>query len=134
MSNIAILCVDDERVILDSLKRQLRRQFGSDYVYEMAESANEAWEVIEELIDDEVNVVVIVSDWLMPGMKGDEFLINVHQKYPNIVKILLTGQASSEAVARAQTEANLHRYLHKPWDEQDLISAITSGLNMTETV
>ena len=42
--------------------------------------------------------IIIVSDWLMPGMKGDEFLIQVHQKFPHIVKVLLTGQADSEAI------------------------------------
>lgn len=126
----AILCVDDEKVILDSLKRQLRRRLSSEFVYEMAESADEAWEVIEELMENGVNVVVIVSDWLMPGMKGDEFLIKVHEKYPHIVKILLTGQASPEAIERARLQAHLHRYLHKPWDEDELIGAILSGLDI----
>ncbi len=124
----AILCVDDEKVILDSLKRQLRRRFSGTFLYEMAESADEAWEVIEELMTDGVNVVVIVSDWLMPGMKGDEFLIKVHERYPHIVKIMLTGQASAEAVERAFQQAHLHSYLHKPWDEDELITAIQSGL------
>lgn len=130
MASAAILCVDDERVILDSLKRQLRRRFGNDYVYEMAESADDAWDIMQELVDDDVNVVVVVSDWLMPGMKGDEFLIKVHEKYPDIIKILLTGQADKQAVERAQNQANLHSYLHKPWHEDDLVTAITSGLNM----
>ncbi|NJP04255.1 MAG: response regulator [Chloroflexaceae bacterium] len=129
MSEAAILCVDDEKVILDSLKRQLRRRFGSKYVYEVAESADEAWEVMEELVDDGVQVVVIVSDWLMPGMKGDEFLIRVHEHFPGIVKILLTGQASADAVERAHQQANLHRYLQKPWNEEELVDAIATGLD-----
>lgn len=130
MASAAILCVDDERVILDSLKRQLRRRFGNDYVYEMAESADDAWEIMQELLDDDVQVVVVVSDWLMPGMKGDEFLIKVHEQYPDVIKILLTGQADDHAVERARNQANLHSYLHKPWLEDDLVTAITSGLNM----
>ena len=71
MSSAAILCVDDEIVILDSLKEQLKRYFGDRYIYEIAESAEEAWEVIEELHEDEIKILIIVSDWLMPGIKGD---------------------------------------------------------------
>jgi CheY-like chemotaxis protein len=128
MSEVAILCVDDEKVILDSLKRQLKRWFGNKYVYEMAESAADAWDVIEELRVDEINVVVVVSDWLMPGMKGDEFLIRLHERFPHVVTILLTGQADRHAVERTKQQANLHRFLNKPWNEEELYAAITSGL------
>jgi CheY-like chemotaxis protein len=128
MSKPAILCVDDEKIILTSLTRQLKQVFADNYIYEMAESADEAIEIIEELSNDNINVMVIVSDWLMPGMKGDEFLIRVHQKFPNVVKILLTGQADQTAIERATNEANLHSYLAKPWSEKELIESIESGL------
>lgn len=129
MSESAILCVDDEKVILDSLKRQLRKRFGNEYSYELAESADDALDVIDELVEDGVRVVVVVSDWLMPGTKGDEFLVNVHKRFPTIVKILLTGQADVAAIKRAREEADLHSYLSKPWSEEELFNAITSGLN-----
>ena len=128
MSDLAILCVDDEVVILDSLKEQLKRRFGSQYIYEVAQSAEEAWEVIEELQEDEVDVIVIVSDWLMPGTKGDEFLIQVHQKFPRLIKVMLTGQADETAIKNAQEKANLHACLYKPWTEQELSQIITSAL------
>ena len=128
MSDLAILCVDDEVIILDSLKEQLKRRFGDEYIYEVAESAEEAWEVLQELQEDNVDVIVIVSDWLMPGMKGDEFLIKVHQQYPQLVKIMLTGQAEETAIKRAKEEAELHACLHKPWTEEQLARIITSAL------
>jgi len=128
MSHAAILCVDDEMVVLDSLKIQLKKEFGDAYLYEMAESADEALEVIEELQEDSIEVLVIVSDWLMPGMKGDEFLIQVHQKFPKIIKVMLTGQADEDAIERAQNQANLHRCLYKPWDGKELIETIRTGL------
>lgn len=124
----AILCVDDEEIVLTSLKEQLQDHFGEQYLYEVAESAEEAWEVIEELYDDDVEVLVIVSDWLMPGIKGDEFLIAVHQKFPKTVKVILTGQADESAIERAKQEANLHSCLRKPWDVNELIETIRSGL------
>ncbi|MFB2916932.1 MULTISPECIES: response regulator [Aerosakkonema] len=128
MSNKAILCVDDELLILESLKEQLRRIFGNKYLYEVAESGNEAWEILHELQADDVEVLVIITDWLMPGMKGDEFLIKVHQKFPKIIKIMLTGQADATAIERAKKEANLFCCLRKPWTEQELAQTILSGL------
>lgn len=127
MSEKVILCVDDEEMILNSLGDQLRRHFGDQYVYEFAESADEALEVIDELNKEDVSIIVIVSDWLMPGMKGDEFLIQVHKKFPGIIKVMLTGHADAKAIERAQKGADLHRCLLKPWTEEDLIEAMTSG-------
>ena len=128
MPKHAILFVDDEKMILQSLKTQIKKHFGNRYTYEFAESGNEAWEVIEELHEENVKVLVLVSDWLMPNMKGDELLIQVHQKFPEIVKVMLTGHASEEAVNRARQQANLHRCLRKPWQEDELIETIASGL------
>ena len=128
MSVSAILCVDDEIVILDSLKEQLKRQFGDRFIYEVAESAEEAWEVIEELQKDDVKVIAIVSDWLMPGIKGDEFLIQIHQRFPKLVTVMLTGQANETAIERAKKEANLHACLYKPWTENELTQIITTAI------
>ncbi len=128
MSNKVILCVDDEEIILTSLRDQLENYFGDRYLYEFAESADEALEVIGELQLQALEILIIVSDWLMPGMNGDEFLIQVHRRFPGIVTVLLTGQADPDAIQRTQQEANLHRCLHKPWAEDDLIEALESGL------
>ncbi|MDY6937999.1 MAG: response regulator [Cyanobacteriota bacterium] len=128
MGKPVILCVDDEITILQSLKRQLYQAFENNYLYEMAESADEALEVIEDLLEEETDIIVIVSDWLMPGMKGDEFLIEVHKNFPKIVKILLTGQAEQEAIEQVKIKANLHQYLSKPWDDRELIDCIKSGI------
>jgi len=123
-----ILCVDDESSVLDSLKIQLRNAFADSYGYEMAESADEALELLSELHSDRAIVVVIVSDWLMPGIKGDELLIKIHQKFPNTIKVMLTGQADEEAIQRAIDQADLHACLSKPWNSEELIGTIKSGL------
>lgn len=124
----AILCIDDERIVLESLKGQLRKNFGSTYQYEFAESAEEGFEVIEELVKDGTQILIIVSDWLMPDLKGDDFLIAVHQKHPQIVKVLLSGQAADDAIKNAQEKANLHSFISKPWEEKELVEAIRTGL------
>lgn len=128
MSKPVILCVDDERVVLQSLRTQLQEAFGDTYLYEIAEDANEALDVINELNEEELSIILIVSDWLMPGMNGDEFLIRVHQQFPNIITIMLTGQADQVSIERAKEEANLHCCLFKPWSEEELVQTIKSGL------
>ncbi|MCG8362497.1 MAG: response regulator [Pseudanabaenales cyanobacterium] len=128
MSKPVILCVDDEKVILDSLKTQLKEAFGDTYQYEIAEDAKDALELIDELSEDKLSIILIVSDWLMPGMKGDEFLIQVHQRFPKVIKVMLTGQADDSAIDQAKIKADLHRCLYKPWSEAELIETIKSGL------
>lgn len=128
MLSKAILCVDDEVIVLDSLKEQLKRRFGNQYLYETAECVEEAWEIIEELQAEDIEILTIISDWLMPGVKGDDFLIQVHQKFPEIVTVMLTGQADQGAIDRAKQQANLYCCLHKPWSEEDLVKIISSAL------
>lgn len=128
MSNQAILCVDDERIVLLSLRDQITKNFAERYRYEFAESVEEAWEVIEELSVDQIEILIIVSDWLMPGMRGDQFLAQVHQKFPKIVTVLLSGQADAAAIERARQSANLYAYVPKPWEEDRLIDVIRNGL------
>ena len=116
MTRSAILCVDDEAIVLSSLKEQLRRRFGDRYLYETAASAEEAWTLIGELAEDGIGILMIISDWLMPGIKGDEFLAQVHDAHPDVLTVMLTGQAEARAIERAQREANLLACIHKPWD------------------
>ena len=130
MTEAAMICVDDETVILETLQEQISRHFGRQFVYEAAESADEALEIIEELDQDGVKILVIISDWLMPGMRGDEFLVQVHQKFGKIKTILLTGHAESSAIERAKSEGNLYCCIYKPWREEELIEIITKALEL----
>jgi CheY-like chemotaxis protein len=128
MEKGVLLCVDDEQIVLTALKDQLRRAFGSEFHIDVAESAEEALELLEELSEQGHTLLVIVSDWLMPGMKGDEFLIKAHQRFPTVVKIMLSGQAEQAAVDRARKEAGLHEFLAKPWNAEELVETINLGL------
>lgn len=131
MMDKVILCVDDEKTILSSVKTQLKKRLGDGFIIETAESAHEALEILDELADEDTAVMLIVSDWLMPGMKGDEFLIEVHNKFPAIVNVMLTGQADPEAVERAKKWANLYKVISKPWAEEELVHTIRTGLNIS---
>ncbi len=129
MTKPYILCVDDDKSILISLKAQLNHYLGDDFDFEFAECAEEAWEVIDELNAENKTISVIISDWIMPRIKGDEFLISVHEKFPKIVKLMLSGHAEEDAIKRATAEANLVACLGKPWDIEELVSIIRTNVS-----
>ncbi len=117
MSKPVILCVDDENLVLDSLKIELRKSFGSRFIYEFANDGEEGLEIVTDILEAEPKTpMIVISDWWMPGMKGDEFLIAVYNKYPQVITIMLTGQASEAAISDVKAKANLYRCIRKPWD------------------
>lgn len=123
-----ILCIDDEQIILNSLSKQLIRKFGTRFEYEFAESGEEALEIIDELDELGQTVVMAISDQIMPGMYGDEFLTIFHKRFPKSIKVLLTGQAALDSAMNAINKANLYRYLTKPWNEDDFLLTVDRGL------
>lgn len=132
MNRFTIVCVDDEPIILDSLKEQLKRSLPQTIDIEIADSGEEALEIIEDLADEGIEVPVIVSDQLMPEMPGDVLLTILHEQYPKMLKVMLTGQADAQAVGNAVNTANLYRYIAKPWDETDLMLTIKEALRCYE--
>jgi serine phosphatase RsbU (regulator of sigma subunit)/CheY-like chemotaxis protein len=119
-----ILCVDDEKSVLNGLRDELKFELGEKYSIEISDNGKEALLVLEDILQQGIEVPVIISDQLMPEMKGDEFLIEVHQRKPEIRKILLTGQATADAVGNAVNKARLYRYIAKPWDAKDLVMTV----------
>jgi two-component system, sensor histidine kinase and response regulator len=128
MKQQVILCVDDEVIVLDSLKEQLQQSFGKDIIVEIAESSDEALEIFDEMIEEGMEFPVIVADFIMPGMNGDELLTQFHKKSPLTKTIMLTGQASIQGVGNAVNHANLYRYISKPWDKDDLLLTIREAI------
>lgn len=123
-----ILCVDDEQIVLSSLETQLRRYFGDEYIIELAQNANDALEIIDELKEDNLDLELIISDFIMPGMTGDKLLIKTHELLPDVKKVLLTGQANLEGVTNIINHGALYRYISKPWEENDLIITVKEAL------
>ncbi|MFT5165803.1 MAG: signal transduction histidine kinase, partial [Saprospiraceae bacterium] len=128
MKKPVIIYVDDEKIVLDSIKAQLKRNFDRDIEFESAESAEEALELLDELTKEGITVPLVISDHIMPNMKGDEFLTKVYEKFPEIKTILLTGQADANAVGNAVNNAHLYRYISKPWVEKDLQLTIRAAV------
>jgi DNA-binding NtrC family response regulator len=124
----AFLIVDDEAIVLLALKRELAFRYEKRFRIETALSAEEGLDVMNELIEEGVEVVLIISDWLMPGMKGDEFLVRVKQNTPKVITIMLTGHADMEAVERARREGGVAACFTKPWKSIDLYKTIETEL------
>lgn len=129
MSRPVILFVDDEKLVLDSLTAQVRSAYDGIYDFEAAQSAEEAWEIIEDYHDRQRRIVLLISDWLMPLERGDSFLIRVAQKYPDIRLIMLSAYADEEAVKRAERYANLFAFIRKPWERENLLTTIRKALS-----
>lgn len=124
-----LLCVDDEQAVLNQLSAQLTRRFGKTQRVECAESAEEALALMAEIAAAGDEVAVVICDQVMPGMKGDRFLQTVHERWPDVMKVLLTGQAGLEAAVHAINHAGLHRYIEKPWEAEDLLLAVSTLLD-----
>ncbi|EDN70626.1 two-component sensor histidine kinase [Beggiatoa sp. PS] len=123
-----ILCIDDEKILLMGLRQQLKNQVGKEYRIEIAQSGEDALEIIEELQEDDIELPLVISDQIMPGIKGDQLLVQIHAILPKTLKILLTGQAEPDAVGNAINNANLYRYITKPWEPADLNLTVIEAL------
>ncbi|WP_413161166.1 adenylate/guanylate cyclase domain-containing protein [Capilliphycus salinus ALCB114379] len=128
MSNLAILCVDDQWSILVALTELLKHYLGEQYEIIGAESGEAALEILEDFSEEGLEIALLIVDQVMPEMSGDELLVKVHEKYPKALKILLTGEVETRAVIRAINQANLYRYITKPWDETDLVLTVREAL------
>jgi response regulator RpfG family c-di-GMP phosphodiesterase len=114
-----VLCVDDERNVLDALSRKLRRRFEVQVASGGAEGL--------ETIGKRGPFSVVVSDMRMPGMDGAQFLSKVRQQAPNTVRILLTGHSDLNAAIAAVNEGQIFRFLFKPCPENVLEGALDAA-------
>jgi two-component system sensor histidine kinase/response regulator len=128
MKERVILCVDDEEMVLKTLKRELSNILGHRYIIETATRGEEALQLFEEVIADGYEVPLVIVDQIMPGMKGDELLKRIHERSPRTLKIMLTGQANMEAVINAVNDANLYHYIDKPWETINLAMTVKEAL------
>ena len=115
-----ILCVDDEPRVLEGLALHLRKE----YEVHSANSGEEALKKLREL----KQVTVIVSDMRMPGMDGATLLAQTMVLYPDITRILLTGETGRDAAVSAVNKGNIFRFLTKPCAPDQLKNAVEAGV------
>lgn len=111
-SKLKLLVVDDEPDNLDLLYRTFRRDF---QVYK-ADSAFSALETLEQ----QGEMAVIISDQRMPEMNGTEFLGKTVERFPDTIRILLTGYTDVEDLVEAINSGQVFKYITKPWQPEEL--------------
>jgi two-component system, sensor histidine kinase and response regulator len=129
MSKPIVICVDDEPTVLESLKIELKRTLGDDCLIETAEGGEEALELLAELQQQRAAIALVLADYIMPGLKGDELLRQIHDASPHTLNIMLSGQADLEAVGNAIRYARLYRFITKPWNPKDLSLTVSEAIN-----
>ncbi|MCP3428824.1 HD domain-containing phosphohydrolase [Opacimonas viscosa] len=119
-----VLFVDDETSILRSIKRIFHR---TNINMLFATSGQEALELFAEN-----DIAMIVSDMKMPNMTGADLLAKVAELYPDTYRVILTGFADLDSIMKAVNQGGIHRYIQKPWDNQNLLLTIKDGLKYTK--
>lgn len=124
MNNYQILAVDDEIHILNSLKRLFRKE---GYKIFTAISGKEGLVVLN---DNEIHL--ILSDQRMPEMNGVEFLQQVKNKYPESIRVVLSGYADEKTILDAINKGEIYRFFPKPWNDNELKTGIRQCLEHYE--
>ena len=124
----AILVIDDEAILLLALRQELKLAFGPLFAFESAMNAPDAIAAIERLGKQGTSIRLIICDWLMPGMHGDELLRIVHADYPAIKLVLLSGHAEDPQMAALAEDVGLFAYLRKPYRRTELIDLVRKAI------
>lgn len=118
---IRILCVDDEKNILQALERSF---LDDDYEIVNANSGAEGLQALEESGPFQV----VISDYRMPVMNGVEFLKAVYARWPDTIRLVLSGYADIGAIVAAINEGHIYKFIPKPWDDEDLRVTIQKSM------
>jgi two-component system response regulator HupR/HoxA len=110
-SRYGVLIVDDEAAILESLELT----FASEYRVFTASTGEEGLEILQQ-----EDIALVISDHVMPGMNGVDFLAKVIEINPLAVRMMLTGYADISALTRAINDGQIYRYIPKPWEPDEL--------------
>jgi len=115
-----LLCVDDEPNILSSLRRLFR---GKGFQVRIAEGGKAGLALLEtETVD------LVISDMRMPEMDGAQFLEQVRARWPDTLRLLLTGYSDITSIIDAINRGEIYRYITKPWDDNDIVLIVRQAL------
>jgi len=121
-----LLCVDDEEYILNSLRRTFRNE---PYKVAVARSGAEGLEVMEK-----EDVRVVISDQRMPAMLGTEFLSKVRDKWPHVIRIILSGYTEVPTLLSAINDGEVYHFVSKPWDDSYLRRLVLRAMEQSKVI
>ncbi len=119
-NEIRILCVDDEPNVLNALRRLF---LDEDYTILTASSGQEGIELLEQ-----AQVQIVISDYRMPSMNGVEFLTAVYKRWPDTVRIVLSGYADTASIVSAINDGHIYKFIPKPWNDEELKITIMNSI------
>ncbi len=118
---ITILCVDDEKNVLRAVERIF---LDDDYEILIASSGEEGLSILE----NHGPCQIVISDYRMPGMDGVAFLMAVYERWPETVRIVLSGYADAGAIVAAINDGHIYKFIPKPWNDDDLRVTVNNAL------
>ncbi len=119
-----ILIIDDELIILHSLKIQLERELVNTHFIEAASSGEEAIELINEMFENKTPLFMVISDYNLDDMKGTQALKHALDLFPDVKKVIMSGQLDEEEIRNFDSNYGLDLRLGKPWDIYELLVII----------
>ena len=114
--NKVILIVDDEFIILESLRIQISRILPDVVLLEAASSGEEAIQLIDEFQNENKNLVLVICDFHLDDLKGTDILKHAVSKFPSVEKVILSGQSNAELIEQFKNDYGLTAVINKPWD------------------
>lgn len=118
---VTVLCVDDERNVLRSLERLCLEE---PYTLLTADSSSAGLAILEKQF-----CPVVISDYRMPDMNGVAFLREVRKRWPDTVRIVLSGYADASSIVSAINEGEIYKFIPKPWNDDELKVAIANAID-----
>ena len=121
MEKLRIMCIDDQREVLHTLRKDLEI-FSDHCIFIECETADEAEEVLDEVDKSGDELAVVICDHVMPGKNGVDFFTDLDQdaRFPQVKKLLLTGLATHTDTIKAINQAHIDYYIEKPWTLEDI--------------
>jgi CheY-like chemotaxis protein len=117
MAKPYILIVDDDALSMKMLSVQLSVIFKEEFRYMTALSVTDAWALIEEeLKENNLLPVVVITDWMMPDIRGDKFLIQLLGRFPKVPVLLFSSRVDDEVLEEFAEHKNYAGIIPKPWD------------------
>ena len=126
---LTILSLEDEADVRDALERDLEH-FWDKIRLEVAEDVDDAWAVIDEIVEDGDELALVLSDHRLPGKSGVDFLVELmkDERFGATRTVLVTGQADQSDTIRAVNQAGLDYYIGKPWNPDELRAVVRDQL------
>jgi CheY-like chemotaxis protein len=129
----AIICVDDDPMINVMLSFQLRKIIdNSTTIVECMSKPEEVEDQVAELVEFGVKIIFIIVDYQMPKLNGAELIRKLKVSYPDLVCVMLSGQANDIVVDKLLEDKLLNNFISKPWDEEELFSLVQPLLPKAE--